>query len=269
MHPLSLAELCHTNMHSCEDEIRKPGKVTRNELNQLLTFGGFPEPFLKSSMRFYNRWKNLRLEQLFHEEIRELTAIQNIGQIQVLAEILANISSQLTNYSTLANRVNISVDTVKRWITTLESIYYCFSIRPWFKNINKSLKKQPKTYLWDWSLVKDTGAKTENFIASSLLKAVHFWTDLGLGTYDLFYLRDTSKREVDFLVTKNNTPWFLVEAKTSHQAQLSSSLAYFQHQTGAKHAFQVDLNSPFVNQDCFAQTKPIKVPGTTFLSQLV
>ena len=211
----------------------------------------------------------MRLEQIFHEDIRELTAIQDIGQIRVLAEILANQSGQLTNYSTIANRVNISVDTVKRWITTLESIYYCFSIRPWFRNINKSLKKQPKIYLWDWSLLKDAGTKTENLIASSLLKATHFWTDMGLGNYDLFYLRDTSKREVDFLVTKNDDPWFLVEAKTSHQSSLNSSLSYFQHQTNAKHAFQVDLSSPFVNQDCFAHTKPIKVPGTTFLSQLV
>ncbi len=269
MHPLSLAELTLSGTQLRQTEIQKPKKVTQADLEHLLTFGGFPEPFLKSSTRFYNRWKNLRLEQIFHEDVRELTAVQDIGQIRVLAEILLNLSGQLTNYSALANRVNISVDTVKRWISILESIYYCFSIRPWFKNINKSLKKQPKTYLWDWSLVKDPGAKAENFVAGSLLKAVHFWTDTGLGSYDLFYLRDTSKREVDFLVTKNDQPWFLVEAKKSGQASLNPSLAYFQKQTSAKHAFQVDLSSSFVNRDCFAHTEPIKVPGTTFLSQLI
>jgi predicted AAA+ superfamily ATPase len=269
MHPLSLAELRLQGNQLRNTEIRKPKKVTQRDLEQLLTFGGFPEPFTRSSTRFYNRWKNLRLEQLFHEDLRELTAVQDIGQIRVLAEILLNLSGQLINYSTLASRVNISVDTVKRWIAVLESIYYCFSIRPWFKNVNKSLKKQPKTYLWDWSLVKDAGSKTENFIACSLLKAVHFWTDMGLGSYDLFYLRDTGKREVDFLVTKNDEPWFLVEAKTSHQVSLNPSLSFFQNQTKAKHAFQVDLSSPFVDQDCFAHTEPIKVPGTTFLSQLV
>ena len=269
MHPLSLAELRLQGSQLRNTEIQKPKKVSQGDLEQLLTFGGFPEPFIRSSTRFYNRWKNLRLEQLFHEDLRELTAVQDIGQIRVLAEILSNLSGQLTNYSALANRVNISVDTVKRWIAIMESIYYCFSIRPWYKNVNKSLKKQPKTYLWDWSLVKDTGSKTENFIACSLLKAVHFWTDIGLGSYDLFYLRDTGKREVDFLVTKNNEPWFLVEAKTSNQASLNPSLSFFQNQTKAKHAFQVDLSSPFVDRDCFAYTEPIKVPGTTFLSQLV
>jgi predicted AAA+ superfamily ATPase len=269
MHPLSLAELRLQGNQLRNTEIRKPKKVTQRDLEQLLTFGGFPEPFTRSSTRFYNRWKNLRLEQLFHEDLRELTAVKDIGQIRVLAEIILNLSGQLINYSTLASRVNISVDTVKRWIAVLESIYYCFSIRPWFKNVNKSLKKQPKTYLWDWSLVKDAGSKTENFIACSLLKAVHFWTDMGLGSYDLFYLRDTGKREIDFLVTKNDEPWFLVEAKTSHQVSLNPSLSFFQNQTKAKHAFQVDLSSPFVDQDCFAHTEPIKVPGTTFLSQLV
>lgn len=57
-------------------------------------------------------------------------------------------------------------------------------------------------FLWDWSLVVDEGARRENLVASRLLKAVHGWTDLGLGDYDLYYPRDKAKREVDFLVTR-------------------------------------------------------------------
>ena len=31
------------------------------ELEKLLRFGGFPEPFLEASSRFYNRWKKSHL----------------------------------------------------------------------------------------------------------------------------------------------------------------------------------------------------------------
>jgi hypothetical protein len=117
-------------------------------------------------------------------------------------------------------------------------------------------------------MTHNLGARTENFIASHLLKATQFWTDSGFGTFQLYYLRDTQKREVDFLVTKDDTPWFLVEAKTSGQG-ISPALHYFQGQTKAPYAFQVALEMPFVNKDCFIEGGPIRVPARTLLSQLI
>jgi hypothetical protein len=100
------------------------------------------------------------------------------------------------------------------------------------------------------------------------LKAVEGWTDLGFGRFDLFYIRDKQKREVDFLVTRENHPWFLVEAKTA-EARLSPMLEIMQAQTGAKHAFHVVVEEPYVDSDCFRHAKPVVVPARTFLSQLL
>ena len=133
---------------------------------------------------------------------------------------------QLINYATLANPINVSVDTIRRWISALNYLYYRFLIRPWFKNVPKSLRKQPKFYLWDWSLVPEQGAKNENFIASHLLKAAQFWTDGGFGEYEVFFLRDKMKRKVDFLVTRENKPFILFEVKSSSN-RLSPNLEYF------------------------------------------
>jgi hypothetical protein len=127
-----------------------------------------------------------------------------------------------------------------------------------------------KLYLWDWSLVTaEGGARFENLVASHLLKGVHWWTDRGLGNFGLYFLRDKLGREVDFLVTKDNTPWFLVEAKSGGAKDLNPALAYFQNQTGAEHAFQVAAHLEFVDRDCFEHTSPLIVPTATFLSQLV
>jgi hypothetical protein len=71
------------------------------------------------------------------------------------------------------------------------------------------------------------------------------------------------------LVVRDRKPWFLVEVKLSDRV-LSPGLGHFQRQTGARHAFQVVLDMPFVDADCFAQgAAPLVVPARTFLSQLL
>lgn len=267
MHPLSVAELLDPTL--LENEIRPPQRPDDKDFETLLTFGGFPEPFLADNKRFYNRWRRLRTDQLLREDLRDLSRIQDLGRVEILAENLIHQAGCLVNYSTLANSINVSVDTIRRWISALESLYFSFSIRPWSANIPKSLRKQPKIYLRDWSLIQDTGSRNENFIACHLLKAAQWWTDIGLGSYQLYFIRDKEQREVDFLLTRNNQPWLLVEVKSSGRAKLSPHLARFQEQTGAPHALQVAIDHDYVDGDCFLARRPTIVPAQTFLSQLV
>lgn len=267
IHPLSIREIIDPSLPM--SEIRPPKEIEEEDYQALLQFGGFPEPYLKRSEVFWNRWKQLRMEQLFKEDIRDLTRIQELSQMRLLAEILGEQAAQLVVLSNLATKVKVSHVTVRRWLDTLSSFYYCFCLQPWMKNVARSLVKEPKVFLWNWALVENEGAKLENFVASHLLKAVHFWTDRGFGEYKLHFLRDKEKREVDFLVVKNKKPWFLVEVKTSGDRSISKSLYHFQEQTKAPHAFQVSFDLPYVNQDCFQEKGPVIVPARTFLSQLV
>jgi len=267
MHPLSIAEIVRPRL--IEQEIQDPIRIDDAAFGDLFQYGGFPEPFLKANSRFANRWQRLRQQQLLREDVRDLTRVQEIDQLQILAELIRQQSGQMTNYSTLANQINVSVDTVQRWLATLESLHYCFIIRPWFANVAKSLRKTPKTYLRDWSAVEDRGARIETLVANHLLKAVQWWEDLGLGEYRLFYLRDKEKREVDFLVVKGKKPWFLVEVKASGSKQLGKSLYHFQRQTKAAHAFQLALDLDYVEANCFTHHEPVIVPARTLLSQLV
>jgi hypothetical protein len=46
---------------------------------------------------------------------------------------------------------------------------------------------------------------------------VHCWSDLGYGEFDLWYLRDKEKREVDFLVTDSRKPVVLIECKLTDE----------------------------------------------------
>jgi hypothetical protein len=122
MHPLSLAELTSTNLS--ERGIQSPQRPSPETLERLLVFGGFPEPFLRAENRFSTRWKRLRGEQLVREDIRDITRIQDIGQLETLMQSLAAQAGQLVNYTTLANRINTSVDTIRRWLGALQSFYF-------------------------------------------------------------------------------------------------------------------------------------------------
>ena len=267
IHPLSVAEI--VSPYLIEEEIRKnPKPISDEDWLALLEHGGFPEPFIQRSKKFSQRLQSIRKDQLFREDIRDGTRIQELAQIELLAELLRKQASQSMDYQSLAKKVGVSGDTIRRWIEVLKSFYYCFSIQPWSKNISRSLLKEPKLYLWDWSLIEDEGHRNENLVASHLLKAIHFWIDRGLGDFGLYYLRTKDKIETDFIVTKNGKPWFLVEVKTKVTG-LSSALYHFQKETQAPHAFQVTFNLPFVQKNCFEEKGPILVPARTFLSQLV
>ena len=268
VHPFSVAEIVDSSIPDEKSIVRMPCEIEESEWAALWEYGGFPEPFFNRQGRFLRKWRSLRTEQLLTQDIRDLTKTVELDQIEVLATILANRSGEQLVMASLANEVTASEPTVKKWVSVLKSLYYGFTVQPYFRNIEKSIRKTPKWYLRDWSGLDDPGKRAETFVACHLLKAVECWSDLGFGDFDLFYLRDRNKREVDFVVTRNKTPWFLAEVKKSED-RLSESLAYFQVATGAKHAFQVVLDREYEDIDIFKGNAPSIVPAKTFLSQLV
>lgn len=266
MHPWSVAECLTTALP--DKLIRLPLPISDADWDALLMHGGFPEPFLKRDTRFTRRWQSLRLEQLTRGDLRELTQLQNLGAMEALAVLLAEQSAGQLVYARLSRDIGVAVDTARHWVDLLSRLHYGFLVRPWFRNVRRALRKEPKWYLRDWSAVADAGAHAETFVACHLLKAVEGWTDLGLGSFELRYLRDKQQREVDFLVVRDRQPWFLVEVKRA-DTRLTEDLDYFQQATGARHAMQVVLDQPFVRADPFSRNDPIVVPARTLLSQLL
>jgi predicted AAA+ superfamily ATPase len=266
MHPWSVGECVRVD--PSDSPVQRPLSIGDEDWSALIEHGGFPEPFLKRDLRFTRRWRSLRLDQLTRGDLRDLAQIHDLGTMETLALILAEHSSKQLVYSNLSREIGVAVDTVKRWVDLLTRLHYGFLVRPWFTNVTKALRKEPKWFLRDWSGIDEAGARAETFVACHLLKAVEGWTDLGFGQFELRYVRDKLKREVDFLVVRDRKPWFLIEVKNG-DTKLSEALGYFQAQTRARHAFQVVLDRPFLNADCFERTDPTVVPARTFLSQLL
>lgn len=267
LHPFSVAELLHApNRQS--GFLSEPLALGDAQWDDLWTHGGFPEPFLKADLKFTKRWRSLRTQQFIREDLRDYSRVNEVQLLETLATLLAERSGEQIVYANLAKQIQVSPQTAKAWVGILVAGYLGFLVLPYYENISKALRKEPKWFLRDWSGLEDLGSKAETFIACHLLKAVEFWTDIGEGAFELRYIRDKQKREVDFLVLRDGAPWFLVEVKHA-DTRLSPNLAYFKEATGADHAFQVVLDLPYEPINCFDYQRPVVVPARTFLSQLI
>ena len=97
----------------------------------------------------------------------------------------------------------------KKWLLSLAH----YEIKPYQGSVRRSLKKEGKAYLWDFSEVPEKPARYENLVACQLLNACHFWTDSGEGEFSLHVIRNKEKQEIDFLVARDGKPWMAVETK--------------------------------------------------------
>lgn len=215
---------------------------TKENLRRLFQFGGFPESFHKKSEKYLRRWHIERIHKLIKTDLRDLENVQDLDKIQLLAEELPRRIASPLSYKALAEDLSIDFKTCKRWVGILDSLYYAFTISPYGAPKIRAVKKEQKLYLWDFSQVEDLGARFENMVACQLLKFCHYHEDTDGQKMELRYIRDTDKREVDFVVIKNKKPLFAVECKLSDK-NLSPAIKYFSERTPIPKFYQVHLEN--------------------------
>jgi predicted AAA+ superfamily ATPase len=216
LHPLSLFEINP-----------KPAPA---DLDQLLKFGGFPDPFLKGEERYYKRWQRERLTRVVQEDLINLEHVKEISQLNLLMSILPERVGSVLSINNLKQDLSVAFETVERWIQILENLYVCYRIAPYGLPHLRAAKKEKKLYLWDWSQCVNPAQKFENLVASHLLKYCHRIEDADGDRMSLTFIRDAAKREIDFVVLKNTKPLFAVECKFG-QSGLSPNIAYFAQRT--------------------------------------
>lgn len=182
-------------------------------LFHLLENSGFPEPFQNASSRFHKKWVQDYAETVVREDIGSLTRIIDRENIFDLYNLLPEMVGSPVSESSLAGYIQVSPATVKNYLRRLADFYLTFSVRPYSKNIKRSLLKTRKQYLYDWSQINNEGMRFENYVACELMTRTCLWSDATGDNYDLCYVRNKQKQETDFLVTRNAEPWLLLESK--------------------------------------------------------
>ena len=203
LHPLDLKEICQIDKKANPEEV----------LARLLETGGFPEPYFKGTKTFYNRWEKTHTEVILKEDMLEMDKYHRISQLKTLLELLKSSVGQTVRYEGFSKTLQCDGKTVKKMLALLEGFYFVFKVMPYYKNINKSIRKQPKYYFYDIAQVPDKGPRFENLIACALLKYNHFREDCYGEKRQLYYLRSRDKREIDFVLTKEGKPFCMIEVK--------------------------------------------------------
>jgi predicted AAA+ superfamily ATPase len=207
-------------------------------LEHLLSFGGFPEPFLRADERELRRWQRECRERVVHEDLRDLEHVREISMIDLLLAHLPRCVGSPLSVKNLSLLLQVAHETAERWVTILERLYFCFRISPFGSPRIRAVKKEKKLYFWDWSQVPDDGPRFENLVACQLLKYCHWKEDTEGFSMELRYLRDTDGREVDFVVLKDGAPEFAVECKTGERRP-SPAAGYFRQRTSITRFYQV------------------------------
>ena len=247
LHPFSLREL--------------NSKPTKEDLNTLLNLNGFPEPLFSGSQRTLNRWHNERVSQLVREDIRDLERVRELDIMEILIDTLPQKIGSPLSVKSLKEDLEVSHETTERWISILESLFICFRIPPFGTPKIRAVKKEKKLYLYDWSSIENLGARFENLVACQLIKYCHFREDTEGKKMELRFLRDTDKREIDFVILKNKKPVFSVECKSGES--LSPHIPYFQKRTNIPLFYQVHLKQKDY------ESKGVRVlPFETFCKEL-
>ncbi len=243
LHPFSYTEMTRRESRGAivpGHELAIPTRGNREMVAALMHFGGFPEPLLKQSARTLRRWQKERIERFFREDVRDLESVRDISSLQILADLIPERVGAPFSLNALREDLEVSHRAITHWMEILERLYFVFRVRPYDTKRARTLRKMPKVYSWDSSLIPDPGPRFENLVALHLLKFCHYLEDREGFDVKLFYLRDRTGREVDFLVTVNYKPWFAVEAKAGDM-RVDSSLTYFQERLSIPWAYQVVL----------------------------
>ncbi len=215
----------HRLMPLSPAELKKVGEETN--LDRFIERGGFPEPFLFDNPIDAKRWRLQYVDSLLRIDVLDFENIHNLKAIRLIFDLLRERVGSPISYSSIAEDISISPNTVKKYISILEMLYVVFRVVPFSKNIARSLLKEPKIYFFDTGLVKgNDGIKFENFVGTCLFKHVLGLIDYQAENYSLYYLRTKDQKEVDFALVKDGKIERLIEVKHANH-HVGSGLAYF------------------------------------------
>jgi predicted AAA+ superfamily ATPase len=217
--PFTAAELGGDN-RTLEDFLHDPLQISLEQAEEALaiwegleTLSGFPEPFLSSRVASYRRWTTGYSQRLIREDIRELTDIRSVTDMETLYHLLPSKVGSPLSVPSLANDLRVTYNTMQNWLAVFERFFLTFSLSTWTERIARAIHKERKVYLFDTPRIKDPATRFENMVAIELWRAVNCWNAMGYGFFTLHFIRNKARQEVDFLIANEREPFLLIECK--------------------------------------------------------
>jgi len=184
------------------------------DLDRRLLHGGLPEPLLSETKdpAFFSEW----MDSFYARDIQELFGIRNRTGFMKLLHLLLRQSGSLIDYTNLAKLTDLSRQTVKAHVEAMSIAHAVFLLPPFHGGGRREITQRPKCYSFDtgfvafvkgWVSIRedDRGLLWEHLVLDALRTSV---VDL-----DLYYWRDKSGREVDFIIKGGQQQSNMIECK--------------------------------------------------------
>jgi len=185
------------------------------ETFDVIVKGSFPQLFDGTpASLFYSAYVRTYIER----DVREIVNISNEHAFLKFLKVMASRTGQALNYNNVARDIEVSVNTVKSWVSVLETSGLIYLLPPYFRNLTKRATKTPKMYFLDTGLCcyltgittgeialkhAMSGALFETYVVSEILKS--YWHN-GERPFAYFY-RDTLGKEIDLILEKDGKLW--------------------------------------------------------------
>ncbi len=222
-------------------ELDKAGLLTKGA-DKLLFAGTYPVLYDRqmAAPDYYPSYIQTYIER----DVRSIKNIGNLTAFQRFIRLCAGRTGQLLNLSGLGNELGINYKTVSAWISILEASFIVFLLKPYHKNFNKRIVKQPKLYFFDTGLLCSLlNIQSADQLHSHYLRGNIFETFV-IAEYikhrfhsgarsNAFFWRDSTGHEIDLLIEEGGTPR-AIEIKSGETIvpDFFKGLNYFQKISG-------------------------------------
>ena len=198
-------------------------KKTEIDLYSLLFTGCFPRIY-DQNIRPDVFYKNY-ISTYIDKDIRQIKQITKVDDFLKFLKILAGRTGQELNTNSISDECGVSHNTIKEWVSVLEASFLIYKLKPFHKNYNKRIVKNPKIYFTDTGLVCNLlgirkkeeldlhylkGNIFETFIITEFIKSNYNFGE----KYELYFWRDNHKKEIDLIVDYGINQ-FAIEIKSS------------------------------------------------------
>lgn len=199
-------------------------RYRRNDLIDLIFRGGFPEAVrLEGKLR--KNWHGDYVDALIEHDLNDVAKIREIDMMKDLVRILAAWSSKFMEMSSIGAGLAIERRTLAAYISALQSFYLIETVPAWRKTNYDRVGKQEKLFMadtgmmtallgWKPSDLADDPDKPGKAFETFAYNEIAAQIDAAEDIYHLYHYRDREKREIDFLIEREDRSILAVEVKS-------------------------------------------------------
>jgi hypothetical protein len=195
----------------------------RDAILEIAFQGGFPEP-LTLPDRGRKRWHTDYIGAILERDMTEIARIHRKNAMRELVNLLAAWSGKLMDLSAIGSGLSIQRPTIESYINALETLFLVERVYPWTKTDYARVGRQGKLFMTDSGLMTSllgwrmdqvrldsdrAGKLMETFAFNEIMAQI----DAGESGYTLFHYRDREKREIDFIIEREDNTLLGIEIK--------------------------------------------------------